>query len=83
MGPVLFNALVFSILGVWALTFPAFVSEPCVGILIHLQYFSFILIINWHYYFSAKELIALNIRASKQMYTLYSKKTTSIICLTA
>ena len=32
MGPVLFVLLVLSTLGVCALTFPAFVSDPCVGI---------------------------------------------------
>lgn len=33
---MLFLIVDFSILGVCALTFPAFVSEPCVGIVFHL-----------------------------------------------
>jgi hypothetical protein len=36
LEPVFFFSVLFSILGVCALTFPAFVSEPCVGICFHL-----------------------------------------------
>jgi hypothetical protein len=36
LEPVRFLIVDFSILGVCALTFPAFVSEPCVGICFHL-----------------------------------------------